>query len=105
MTFQETKDSFRRLKLLVSEFIRKSPKFDGDEELATTIMVEFFKFNHPEIKLDTISFQKGNAEILFTDSSDVWEVSEFIKGSVTRTVLEQLIEELELILFEEWKIK
>lgn len=40
MTYQETKDRFRRLKLLISEFIRKSPEFEGDEELAIAIGTE-----------------------------------------------------------------
>ncbi len=40
MTYQETKENFRRLKLLVTEFIRKAPEFEGDEELAKLISTE-----------------------------------------------------------------
>lgn len=56
--------------------------------------IEQFKIDYPEIKLDTILFQNGTAEIFFTDSNNVWEISEFIKGSKTRVLLEKLIWEL-----------
>ena len=40
MTYLETKENFRRLKLLITEFIRKAPEFEGDEELAKLIGTE-----------------------------------------------------------------
>ena len=40
MTYQETKENFRRLKLLITEFIRKATEFEGDEELAKLIGTE-----------------------------------------------------------------
>ncbi len=57
--------------------------------------IEQFKLDHPEIKLDSILFQNGTAEIFFTDSKEVFEISEFTKGSKTRTLLEKLIRDLE----------
>lgn len=57
--------------------------------------IEQFKLDHPEIKLDSILFQNGTVEIFFTDSKEVFEISEFTKGSKTRTLLEKLIRELE----------
>ena len=57
--------------------------------------IEQFKIDYPEIKLDSILFQNGTAEIFFTDSNNVWEISEFVKGSKTRVLLEKLILELE----------
>lgn len=57
MTYQETKDSFRRLKLLISEFVRKSPVFEGDEELAKSIgteiaHVEFLIYEYSRLALN-----------------------------------------------------
>lgn len=40
MTYQEIKNHIGRLKLLTAEFVRKSPSFEGDEELAKALGTE-----------------------------------------------------------------
>lgn len=40
MNKQELKEHFRRLELLISEFIRLSPDFEGDLEIAKAIGTE-----------------------------------------------------------------
>jgi hypothetical protein len=37
MNKEEAKESFRRLELLVKEFIRKAPEFENDEEISVSI--------------------------------------------------------------------
>jgi hypothetical protein len=54
-------------------------------------LIEQFKQNHPEIKLDYIS---NSGDLYFTDSNQPFDITEFIKGSNTRICLEKLLSEL-----------